>query len=177
MRLFVGLDFPWETKQLLGSLAGGIQGARWVPPANYHLTLRFIGEMPAHRAEEIDQALAALRARGFPLGLTGVGTFAKGRQEKSLWLGVEKNPSLEALRSKIETALQRAGCEPERRRFTPHVTLARLRDVAEGKLAGFVQSRNLFRAGPMQVEHFVLFSSLLCKEASVYTPEVEYALF
>jgi 2'-5' RNA ligase len=140
------------------------------------MTLRFIGEMPAHRAEEIDHALAGLRGRAFPLVLTGVGTFAKGGQANALWLGVEKNPALEALRCKIETALQRAGCAPERRRFTPHVTLARLREPANGRLAAFVQSRNLFRAGPMTVEHFVLFSSLLGKEASVYRPEVEYAL-
>ena len=176
MRLFVGLDFPWETKQLLASLAGGVPGARWVPAENYHLTLRFIGEVPAHRAEEIDHALAALRARAFPLVLAGVGTFAKGGQANQLWVGVEKNPPLEALRTKVETALQRAGCEPERRRFTPHITLARLRDAAEGKLAAFVQSHNLFRAGPLPVGHFVLFSSRLGKEASVYTPEVEYAL-
>jgi 2'-5' RNA ligase len=176
MRLFVGLDFAWETKQLLASLAGGVPGARWVPPENYHLTLRFIGEVPAHRAEEIDLALAMLRARAFPLVLAGMGTFAKGGQANQLWVGVEKNPALEALHSKVETALQRTGCEPERRRFTPHITLARLRDAAEGKLAAFVQSHNLFRAGPMPVEHFVLFSSRLGKEASVYTPEVEYAL-
>jgi 2'-5' RNA ligase len=176
MRLFVGLDFAWETKQQLAVLAGGIPGARWVPPENYHLTLRFIGEVPAHRAEEIDHALATLRGRAFPLVLAGGGTFAKGRQENALWVGVEKNPALEALRTKVETALQRVGCEPERRRFTPHVSLARLRDAAEGKLAAFVQSHNLFRAGPIQVEHFVLFSSLLGKEASVYRAEVEYAL-
>jgi RNA 2',3'-cyclic 3'-phosphodiesterase len=177
MRLFVGLDFPWETKQLLGSLAGGVHGARWVPPENLHLTLRFIGEVPAHQAEEIDHALASLRGRAFPLVLAGVGTFAKAGQEKSLWVGVEKNPSLQALQSKIETALQRSGCAPERRRFTPHITLARLRDVAEGKLAGFVQAHNLFRAGPLQVQHFVLFQSLLGKEATVYRAEVDYALY
>jgi 2'-5' RNA ligase len=176
MRLFVGLDFPWETKQLLGSLAGGIPGARWVPPENFHLTLRFIGEVPAHRAEDIDLALTTLRARAFPLVLTGMGTFAKGGQANALWIGAERNPSLEALRNKVETALQRSGCEPERRRFTPHVTLARLRDAAEGKLVAYVQSHNLFRTEPMQVQHFVLFSSQLGKEASVYTPEVEYAL-
>ena len=176
MRLFVGLDFAWETRQLLASLAGGVPGARWVPPENYHLTLRFSGEVPPHRAEEIDIALAALRARAFSLVLAGVGTFAKGGQENALWVGVEKNPSLEALRSKVETVLQRAGCEPERRRFFPHITLARLRDAAEGRLAGFVQSHNLFRAGPIPVAHFVLFSSQLGKEASVYTPEVEYEL-
>ena len=157
MRLFVGLDFPWETKQRLATLAGGVPGARWVPPENYHLTLRFIGEVAAHQAEEIDHALAGLRARPFPLVLAGVGTFDKGGQANALWVGVEKNPSLEALRGKIETALQRVGCEPERRRFMPHVSLARLRDAAESKLVAFVQGHNLFRAGPLPVEYFVLF--------------------
>jgi 2'-5' RNA ligase len=76
----------------------------------------------------------------------------------------------------VETALQRAGMEPERRRFAPHVTLARLDNAPPDKLAGFVQAHNLFRDGPIEVEHFTLFSSLLGKEASVYTPEVEYEL-
>jgi 2'-5' RNA ligase len=176
MRLFVGLDLPWQTKQQLAMLGGGIPGARWVPVENYHLTLRFIGEVPPHRAEEIDGALAALRGRGFPLVLTGVGTFAKGGQENALWMGVEKNPALEALRAKVETALQRAGCEPERRRFSPHVTLARLKEPPAAKLAAFMQHHNLFRTEPMPVEHFVLFSSRQGKEAAVYIPEVEYAL-
>ena len=91
-------------------------------------------------------------------------------------MGVERNPQLEHLQTKIETALQRAGLEPERRRFTPHVTLARLDNAVPAKLAGFVQAHNLFRAEPMPVEHFVLFSSRLGKEASVYTAEVEYPL-
>jgi 2'-5' RNA ligase len=177
MRLFVGLDLPWELRQSLGQLAGaGIPGARWVPPENYHLTLRFIGEMPSHRAEDIDLALAALKARRFPLTLAGLGTFAKGGRSTSLWVGVERSPQLDHLQNKIEIALQRCGLEPERRRFQPHVTLARLDNAADGKLVSFVQARNLFRADPIQIEHFTLFSSLLGKEASVYTAEVEYPL-
>lgn len=177
MRLFVALDLPWELRQRLGMLAGGgIPGARWVAPENYHLTLRFIGEMPGYRAEEIDQALAGLKARGFALTLAGVGTFSKGGRGVSLWVGVERNPSLDHLQSKIETALQRCGLEPERRRFAPHVTLARLDNAPEAKLAGFVQANNLFRSQPVPVEHFTLFSSRLGKDQAVYTPEVEYAL-
>jgi 2'-5' RNA ligase len=80
------------------------------------------------------------------------------------------------LQGKIETALQRAGLEPERRRFSPHVTLARLDAVPEAKLAAYVQAHNLFRAEPVPIGHFTLFSSLLGKEQSVYTPEVEYPL-
>ncbi len=176
MRLFVGLDLPWPLRQRLAVLAGGIPGARWVPADNFHMTLRFIGEVPKHQAEEIDIALASLRTRRFSLVLAGVGTFAKGGRDTQLWVGVERNPQLDHLQAKIETALQRVGLEPERRRFAPHVTLARLDNAAPAKLAGFVQAHNLFRSEPVQVEHFCLFSSLLGKEASVYTAEVEYAL-
>lgn len=177
MRLFVGLDLPWETREQLGRLAfSGIPGARWVPEENYHLTLRFIGEVPHPLAEEIDLALATLRGRGFSLTLTGVGTFEKGGRDVALWVGVERNPSLEHLQTKVETALQRAGLPAERRRFIPHVTLARLDSAAPTKLVEFVQAHNLFRADPIAVDRFALFSSQLGKEASVYNIEVEYPL-
>jgi 2'-5' RNA ligase len=177
MRLFVGIELAWTVRERLALLAGGVPGARWVPPENFHLTLRFIGEVPGHRAEEIYHALAALHAPRFELSLAGVGTFSKGGREVALWVGVERNPRLEHLQSKVETALRRAGLEPERRRFAPHVTLARLGNgTVESKLATFVQANNLFRAEPMPVGHFTLFSARLGKEASVYTPEVEYTL-
>lgn len=176
MRLFVALDLPYHVRERLAGLAMGLQGARWVAPENYHITLRFIGEMPSHQAEEIDMALAALRGRGFELALSGVGTFDKAGRVAALWAGVERNPALEHLQNKIETALQRAGVAPERKRFAPHVTLARLDNAAEPKLAAWVAAHNLFRTEPVRVEHFTLFSSQLGKEQSVYTPEVEYAL-
>jgi RNA 2',3'-cyclic 3'-phosphodiesterase len=176
MRLFIGLDLPWSLKERLAVLGGGIPGARWVPAENYHMTLRFIGEVQAPRAEEIDLAMTALRGRAFSLTLAGVGTFVKGGRDTQLWVGVERSQQLDHLQSKIENALQRAGLEPERRRFTPHVTLARLDNATPAKIAGFVQAHNLFRADPMPVDHFTLFSSQLGKEASVYTAEVEYKL-
>jgi 2'-5' RNA ligase len=176
VRLFVGLDLPWSLKQRISMLTGGLPGTKWIAPENYHLTLRFIGEVPPHRAEEIDHALGALRARAFTLRLAGVGTFAKGGRVTALWVGVERDKALDHLQGKIETALQRAGLEPERRRFTPHVTLARIESVVEAKLAAWVQANNLFRAEPMSVEHFTLFTSRLGKDHSVYTAEVEYDL-
>jgi 2'-5' RNA ligase len=177
MRLFVALDLPWTLRTQLSDLAVGLAGVRWVAPENYHITLRFIGEMPGHKAEEIDLALAALRARGFSLELAGVGTSEKAGRVTSLWAGVARNPSLDHLRTKIDTALQRAGVQAERRRFMPHVTLARLDDrAAEPRLASWIQAHNLYRSAPVPIEHFTLFSSLLGKEQAVYTPEVEYAL-
>lgn len=178
MRLFVALDLPWELREALLRLGGaGIPGARWVAAENLHLTLRFIGETTGHVAEDIDLALSALRGRGFSLTLAGLGTFSKAGRSTALWVGVERNPQLDHLQGKIETALQRTGLPAEKRRFTPHVTLARLDNVvAEAKLAAFVQAHNLFRAAPVRVEHFTLFSSRLGKEQSVYTAEAEYPL-
>ena len=176
MRLFVALDLPWEVRERLAALGGGVPGARWIPAENLHLTLRFIGEVQAWQAEEIDHALAALRGRGFALTLAGVGTFSKAGRPTQLWVGVERNPALDHLQGKIETALQRVGLAAERRRFVPHVTLARLDNPAETRLVAFVQRHNLFRAAPMPVEHVTLFSSLLGKEQAVYAAEAEYPL-
>lgn len=177
MRLFIALDLPWSVRAQLAALSGsGIPGARWVPPGNYHLTLRFIGETPAYAARDIDGALLGLRARGFSLTLCGMGTFGKGGVSSALWVGAERNPALEHLRNKVETALQRAGLEPERRRFQPHATLARLDNPVESKVAAFVQAHNLFRTEPIPVEHFTLFSSILSRDQAVYTVEAEYDL-
>lgn len=176
MRLFVALDLPWELKQRLALLCGGIPGARWVASENFHLTLRFIGEVFPIQAEEIDHTLAAIRAPAFDISLSGVGTFSKAGRPAALWAGADRNTALDHLQTKIETALRRAGFEPERRRFAPHVTLARLDNAAEARIASFVMDKNLFRAPPVRMEHFTLFSSVLGRDGSTYTPEVEYAL-
>ncbi|MCU0886946.1 MAG: RNA 2',3'-cyclic phosphodiesterase [Rubritepida sp.] len=176
MRLFVALELPEAVRDSLAGLMVGVPGMRWVPPANYHLTLRFIGEVTPPEAEEVDLALAGIRAKPFDLRLSGLGIFEKGGRVQSVHAVAERTPALQHLQAKVETALQRAGLAPERRRFAPHVTLARTELVPLDKLAGFLQAHNLFRTEPVPVEHFTLFSSRLGKEMAVYTPEVDYAL-
>jgi 2'-5' RNA ligase len=176
LRLFVALSLPALVKQRLGLLAGGIPGAKWTPPENYHLTLRFIGEVESWRAEEVDAALAAIRAPRFDLALAGIGHFEKAGRILSLHVGAERSEALARLQAKVETALQRCGLDPERRRFAPHVTLARTERAETGKLISFLQAHALFRLDPVPVEHFTLFSSHLGKEAAHYVPEVEYEL-
>jgi len=175
MRLFVALDLPWEVKQDLAALAISLPGARWVPAQNMHLTLRFIGETKRLEAEEIDHALARIRAREFSLTLTGVGWFEKAGRANTLWIGVERNEALLHLQAKVETALRRIGLAAERRRFTPHVTLARMDQPVTPRLIEFVQAHNLYRSPPIPAEHITLFSSHLGREAPDYTAEVEYA--
>ena len=176
MRLFVALDLPHGLRERLAWMAGGLPGARWVPPENYHVTLRFIGDVAGWQARDADTALAGIRAPSFALTMAGIGTLDRGGRVMSVQARVERCAALDHLHSKVETALARAGLERERRRFAPHVTLARLDNVPEHEAAAWVARHNLFRAPPVEVQHFTLFSSLLGKDQAVYAPEVEYPL-
>jgi len=126
LRLFVGIEFPPELKLHLSLLQSGIAAAGWIDPGNFHLTLRFIGEVDEGTAADVDEALLRLKARPFSLQLSGVGVFG-GDKLRTLWVGVEREAALSTLQGKIEQALIRAGQPPEPRKFLPHVTLARLR--------------------------------------------------
>jgi len=176
MRLFVALDLPWEVKEELSDLSCNLPGARWVPTDNFHLTLRFIGEANRLQAEEIDLALASLRGRSFEFSLSGLGWFEKNGRVNTLYVGVERNEDLARLQAKVETALNRCGLAPEKRRFTPHVTLARMDMNVTPALTSFVQANNLYRSARIRADNVTLFSSFLGKDQPTYTPEAEYAL-
>ena len=175
LRLFVGIEFPPELKLRLSLLSTSIPGARWVDPGNFHLTLRFIGEVTEDVAADIDEALACIRARHFSLQLAGTGIFG-GERPRSLWVGVERDPDLVALHGKIELALIRMGLEPEPRKFRPHVTLARLRYPDLPMLGEFLAGNAQFRADPLPVEQFSLVASYPTKSGSIYEDQADYPL-
>ena len=175
LRLFVGIGFPPELKLRLSLLNSGISGARWVDPGNFHLTLRFIGEIDEAVAADIDDALRRLRARRFNMQLAGTGVFGTDKP-RSLWVGVERSTELVALRDKIEQALVRVGLPPEARKFSPHVTLARLHKPMVDKLSGFLAAQAQFRADPLPVEGFSLIASFQTKAGSVYEEQADYPL-
>jgi len=175
LRLFVGIEFPPELKLLLSLLETGIPGAKWVDPGNLHLTLRFIGEVDEGVAADIDEALLRVRARRFTLQLGGTGVFG-GKRPHVLWVGVERDPDLWALRDKVEQALIRIGLDPESRKFAPHVTLARLRDPDMAGLSGFLAANAQFRAEPLPVEQFSLIASYPTKSGAIYEDQADYPL-
>jgi RNA 2',3'-cyclic 3'-phosphodiesterase len=176
MRLFVAIPLPDPLRSRLRSLCSGLPGARWVSPENLHLTLRFIGEVEGHDAEDIDAALSGIHLPRFPLTLAGVGDFGAGRRLRSVWVGVEANGMLERLQGKVEQAVQRAGQPPEKRKFKPHVTLARFKSHPGAKLESYFAERSLFRAAPFEVSEFILYSSYLAQEGAIYSPEAVYPL-
>lgn len=176
IRLFVGLALPDGVIARLSMLCAGVPGANWVEPANMHITLRFIGEVEESEAEEIDHMLSTVEAEAFSLELAGLGTFGEGHKTRALWAAVVPSPALLHLQAKVESAVVRAGLPPEGRKFTPHVTLARLDKPSPARLQSYIEGNNLFSAGPFAVEQFTLFESRLGTGGAVYIPQVEYPL-
>lgn len=176
IRLFVGLELPANMRQHLAMLSGGLPGARWVRPESYHLTVRFIGDVDEGRFDDIDAALSRIRAPAFDLTLESVSIFGKASAPHTLFVGVQKNEVLGALHAKVDRALIGIGFEPESRKYSPHVTLARLKDAATARLGGYVTANSLFRSGPAHIDGFVLFSSFLSRSGAIYESEAHYPL-
>ena len=174
-RLFVGLEIPAAIRSQLLRLQSGVPGARWRPEENIHLTLRFIGEVDAHMQRDIESALDHIEAPAFELRLHGAGQFGNERP-RALWTGVENGEAVSHLAKKIESALQRIGLEPERRKFTPHVTLAYLKGTRRGDVDTYVGEHADFRSDMFNVEQFVLFQSHMGKGASHYVARAHYPL-
>jgi 2'-5' RNA ligase len=176
LRLFVGLPLPDGVIARIHIMCSGIPGARWVEPENLHLTLRFIGEVEEDGAEDIDHALSRIEADAFSLTLTGLGLFGKELKAHSLWTGVTPSSSLDHLQAKVESAVVHSGQPREERKFTPHVTLARLTRPDPLRLQHFIEGNGLFSAGPFAVDRFVLSESRPGNGGPVYVELADYAL-
>ena len=173
MRLFAAILVPEDIRRELAGLAGGLPGARWSPEENYHLTLRFIGEVDNGFAEELAEALSHVGSEEFELAIESLGSFG-GARPRAVWAGVAGSAPLTALRRRVESALVRAGLPPEERKFTPHITLARTAGARPAAVAAWLQDRGAFRLPGFAVEGFSLMSSRLGGEAPVYREEVRY---
>lgn len=180
IRAFVALPLPEPVRQQLNLLQFLLPLPRRVPPENLHLTLAFLGELPGDVVEDAHHALDALRAPQFPLQLQGVESFGSSAP-RNVHVGVAASEPLNALQRKVETALRRAGIALERRRFAPHVTLARL-DPARlpppdlERLRAAMAANAGFSAGPFTVESFALYRSRLGRVAAHYEELASYPL-
>lgn len=175
LRLFTALALPPAAASDLAMMQTALPGARWTRPENFHITLRFIGEVDVRTADDAASALAALSAAPFDLTLKGCGVFGKDAP-RSVWVGVETNPALDRLNAKLERAFQRIGLRPDKRKFMPHVTLARVKEADPAKVQHYVEAHALFAAAPFRVGEFGLYSSTLGSNGSAYTLEAVYPL-
>ncbi len=177
MRLFVALSLPDSIRSCVGHLCGGLRGIRWRPMENFHITLRFLGEIDGRDMDYVDAALAGIRMPRFELSVKGVGIFSSGTKIKTIYAGIERSQALQHLHDKVESAVVRAGLEAEGKKFTPHITLAYPKESPPwGSVNDYLAENSLFRTPPFEVTHFTLFSSFMGGEASTYRAERSYAL-
>ena len=176
MRLFVALFPPMTVRQGLWAISAGVPGAKWVAPENLHLTLRFIGEVDGATVNDVMAALSTVKGHSFELQLAGVGQFGDRRQAHMLWAGARPSEVLMLLHARIEAALVRIGLEPERRKFHPHVTLARLRGAPRDRVGRFLADHGRYESPPFIADSFVLCSSHLGRVQADYRVEAEYPL-
>ena len=174
-RLFTALEVPAPIAFSLSLLRGGLPAARWVDPENYHITLRFIGDIDEPTADEIADGLARVARPGFALALDGLGAFGS-RKPHAVYAAVKPSGALKELQAEHERIIQRIGLEPERRKYTPHVTLARLKGASEADVAAYLALRGEFRTAPFPVGRFVLLSSRASKGGGPYVMEEAYPL-
>jgi 2'-5' RNA ligase len=174
-RLFTGVEIPPDVGQALASLRGGLPGARWIDPDNYHLTLRFIGDVDDTTAREVASMLGRVRRDAFELRMDGLSSFG-GRKPRAVVAKVSGGQALIEVQAEHERLMQRIGLEPEGRKYTPHVTLARLRDSSSRDVAEYLAARGYFRTAAFQVSRFVLFSSRASIGGGPYVVEAEYPL-
>ena len=174
-RLFTGLEIPRHVADSLSMMRGGLPGARWIDPENYHLTLRFIGDIDDALARDIAGLLGRVRRRPFELRLDGLTSFG-GRKPRAVVASVTAVAPLLELQAEQERLLQRLGLEPEGRKYIPHVTLARLRETSSWQVADYLSARGHFRSAAFEVSRFVLFSSRSSVGGGPYVVEAAYPL-
>jgi len=175
-RLFVAIDPPLEVRDQLSSLCCGLPDARWTPVDQFHLTLCFIGEVDGATFLDIREALAQLQCPAFELRFKGVGFFPPRGLPKVVWAGVEGNEPLMRLQRKITTRLLQLGLELENRKYSPHITLARLRQTPASKVGKYLTQNNLFASSSFTASQYVLYSSVLGRKGAAHTVEQAFPL-
>lgn len=176
MRLFVALALPAETRDILAELREKLPGARWVARENLHLTLRFIGEVRGGDYDRVLEALAEVPGRPFELAVRSTGAFPPRGNPRVLFADVEAGPPLAALARRIDRALVDAGFPGEARKFTAHVTLARLEGAPSLAAGEWIARHHLLRGPPFTADRFGLYSSKTGNAGPVYQIEAEYPL-
>lgn len=180
MRIFIAVELPNEIRKALKDLQRELKAvtdtARWVAPESIHITLKFFGEVPDKRLDEIDQALAGLSWKPFTVSVRGVGFFPGTRSPRVFWAGMEA-PTMQNLAEQLDTRMERLGFEKEKRAFRPHITLARARETRiDSSLVTTASAYQDHDFGSFTADRVFLFQSTLKPSGAVYNKLKEYIL-
>ena len=192
MRLFVALDIDSSIRAGIAQFLDGVRGfapeARWVSAESLHITMKFIGEWPADRLEELKRALAAVRGEPAEITFSGAGFFPALKSARVFWIGIEAGPALAGLAAALDAATSQLGVESEKRAFTPHLTLARTGSGRPGRTSSDRANSSFRRLqeklaampapafGTMSPREFYLYESKLSPRGAQYTKLASFPL-
>lgn len=174
-RLFTALEIPAEIATALTLHRGGLVGARWIEPADYHITLRFLGDVDRRMAHDVYAFLGDLRTNPFEVTLDALGSFG-GDKPRAIFARVQPSAKLLELQADVERLMRRLGLAPEPRKFVPHVTLARLRDVSTLDVAHYLGQHSIIRPISFTARRIALMSSRDSIGGGPYVLEAAYPL-
>jgi len=174
-RLFTALEIPAEVASALTLHRGGLIGARWIEPADYHITLRFLGDVDRRMAHDVDSFLSDLQAEPFEVTLDALGSFG-GDRPRAVFARAQPSARLSELQGDLERLMRRLGLPPEARKFVPHVTLARLRDTSPVDVAHYLAMHPIVRPITFTARRFALMSSRDSIGGGPYVLEAAYPL-
>src|SRR5437867_125274 len=180
MRVFIAVELPDDVRRGLKEIQRDLrslhESARWVSPESIHITLKFLGEVPNKRVDNIHEALAGLSWKPFLIKVQGIGFFPGTRSPRVIWAGMEA-PTMSGLAEELDARMDRIGFEKERRAFRPHITLARARDTRmDSSLVKAAAKYADHPFGSFKVDRVSLFQSTLKPTGAVYNKLKEYLL-
>jgi 2'-5' RNA ligase len=173
-RLFISIDMPEQVQDQISDLYTAIQGARWVPQDQLHITMRFIGETDTATETSIIASLEHIRFEPFHIAVRSTGFFPLRKDPQVLWIGIEKSQELEKLQCSIERSLTSLGIKADSRTFHPHVTVARLDRPHKERVVQFITDNHLFKTEPFEIDAFHLYRSYLGKNGAQHVKEASF---
>lgn len=174
-RLFTALEVPADVASGLALHRGGLAGARWIEPADFHITLRFLGDVDRRMANDIDEFLGELQSYPFEVTLDSLGSFG-GDKPRAVFARLQANPKLTELQGDIDRIARRLGLPMDARKFVPHVTLARLRDTTPMEVAHYLSLHPIVRPIRFTARRLALMSSRDSVGGGPYVLEAAYPL-
>ncbi|HMB91518.1 MAG TPA: RNA 2',3'-cyclic phosphodiesterase [Rhodothermales bacterium] len=175
-RLFTAIDLPDEHKARLTALQDPTLSVRWTPEAQYHLTLRFIGDVDEETLASFEAALASVQAPTFELEGNNLGVFPSLRRPRVIYAGIPPKPPLLGVHASITHELGKIGIAPDTKPFRPHITIARVKKASAAAVRTFLRAHQSFTLPPFSVSHFHLYESILRPEGALHLQRRRFAL-
>lgn len=174
MRLFTGIDVPEAIKERLDVLISHLRAhahLKWSPVYNLHITTKFIGQWPDEKLDQLTEALRGVTAPGpVEIEIRGLGWFPNARSPRVFWAGIEASPTLAELARVTDALMEKFGVPPETRRFSPHLTLARIKEPTPlDGMRRAIEKIESAEFGKFTAETFHLYRSQPGASGSIYT--------